>query len=490
MAEWILQFDDTPSTSSARPFVPVSKVELDDLVASRIPANTQAKVDWAMNVFLEWLRCWRVRLDGELKVFKEPEEMTASDLDHCLQYFFAEIRKKDGKRFPPATMKDIVSCIQHHFRNRHKRTWSIFKDHDFTESRKVLDASMKVSAQEGNVIPKKRAAAIPMSYELDLWEKGTFGWSNPKQLLSTLVYHFGLHFALRACQEHRDLLFGDDSQISLDKDPYTGAQRLKYVERTSKNKKFGINQCRLEPKVTYAYEHEDKRKCVIELYKKYISHRPESHGQPGNTAFYLTPIPNPKGPVWYKNMPVGVNTISSTLKQIMASVDDGNFYSNTSLRRTAKTRLTDSGFDRDVVIKKTGHLSHADICYIDTSRNEKAMSLALYGDKEENIVSEKQPVSNGTSRCGTEVCEQDGIAFSDASLTIQVTNFNEQKSVSTYCIRLYTNLSFMYFQESVSSTSLTCRELDQTANLAVPKTIQEEPQVNFNVHKSFLTYYY
>ena len=123
----------------------------------------------------------------------------------------------------------------------------------------------------------------------------------------------------------------------------------------------------------------------MKLYKEYISHRPEMNGLPGHSAFYLTPIPKPSDKTWYKSVPLGLNTIASTLKNLMKSVDDGNYYTNTSLRRTAKTRLTESGFNREIVMKKTGHLSSADNSYVDVSNSESAMSLALYGDSNKKV---------------------------------------------------------------------------------------------------------
>jgi hypothetical protein len=342
------------SNNAQRLYDGISIEDLENLVSSRIPENTQRKVDWSMRLFSSWLCYWRVKIEGPPKVLKNIEEFTDEELDYCLQFFFAEVRKKDGKRYPPATIKEIGACIQNHFVNKFNRNWSIFKDTVFSRTRKVLDAVMKASAKDGNVRPKKRAAPITLSHENEMWSNGTFGRSSGKQLLSTLIYHIGLHFALRACKEHRDLMYGEGSQITLEVDKVTNKERLKYVERTSKNKKFGLKQCRMEPKITFAYENVDKQRCIVQLYKDYISHRPEAHDKPGHSAFYLTPIPNPKGTLWFKNIPVGINTISSNLKKIMSSNDDGNFYSNTSLRRTAKTRLTESGISRDLTMKKTG----------------------------------------------------------------------------------------------------------------------------------------
>lgn len=372
---------DQCSTSSR--FVSVSSEQLDDLLNKRIPETTQAKVNWAMKLLNDWLKIWKTNLnDGCLKVFKEVDEMNKSDLNHCLKYFLPSIRKINGEDYPPRTLKEIVACVQHHLNYKLKKPWSIFKDEAFMEARETLDAVMKESARKGNVKQRKRAAPIALSTESDLWRKGVFGSGSPRQLIDTLIYHFGLHFALRARQEHRNLKYGNDSQISLHRDE-NGIERLKYVENFSKNKNFGITSSRQEPKVTYIFPHEDRNKCIIELYKCYLSHRPESNGMPGNNAFYLTPMDNPKNNVWYKNLPMGIHTISGTLSRLMNGMpsDDETFYSNTSLRRTAKTRLVMAGISKEISARKTGHTSNADLTYVDASECEVAMTKAIFGTK-------------------------------------------------------------------------------------------------------------
>lgn len=349
--------------------------------------------------------------------------------------------------YPPATMKDLVSCLQHYFQNQLLRQWSIWKDDEFVECRKALDAGMKISAREGNVKPRKRASAIPITMEHDLWNDGTFGYSNPKQLLNTLIYHLGLHFALRACQEHRDIVFGTDSQISVEMDPVTHIERLKYVERSSKSKSYGIKQCRMEPKVTYAYAHDDKRRCVVNLFKEYVSHRPESHDLPGNSSFYLTPIQNPKGPVWYKNIPVGVNTISSTLRKIMSNASDGMFYSNTSLRRTAKTRLTETGFAREIVCKKTGHLSNADISYVDSARSEQSMSLALYGDQNSSISLQRGATVASPPSVQPENKQSLPMCQSDVDLDFDLSLIDE----ALFCEKMVNSKSFVEGRDGINN---------------------------------------
>lgn len=279
--------------------------EINQAIDDRIPANTLKKMNWVMKLFREWLQDWRIRMDDTLKVFKEVDEFNKSDLNHVLKYFYAEIRKKDGTRYPPETLKSITAMVQLYFRTKHHWEFSIFTDSEYQIARESLDAQMKQAANVGAVKVKKHAAPISFDEEDDLWRNGTFGSSNPRQLISTLIYHFGLHLSLRAGQEHRDLEFGENSQLRLGSE--NGQEFLEYTERISKNKRFGLKATRLEPKVTRIYGNLDKpERCVLTIYKKYVEHRPETVKC---SAFYLTPNNEVKNNVWYKDCPMGIHTI-------------------------------------------------------------------------------------------------------------------------------------------------------------------------------------
>ena len=109
--------------------------------------------------------------------------------------------------------------------------------------RQVLDAVMKKGAKDGPVKAVKRSKAIEFEDEQKMWDIGTFGSWNPKQLMHTLLYHLGMHLSLRTAQEHRDLEHGESSQIQLITDK-NGCELLvyEYTERSSKNKSFGFEK--------------------------------------------------------------------------------------------------------------------------------------------------------------------------------------------------------------------------------------------------------
>lgn len=357
-------------------FVSTREEEITESLLAAVPKSTVSKSQWAMKVFNDWLTEWKVRLDDTPKVLKDVNEFSTDDLNYCLKYFYCDVRKQNGERYPPQSLKEMVASIQYFFNNSLKWNISLFTDDEFRTSREVLDAQMKLSARLGLVKPKRKANNISYSMENELWEAGSLGCSNPKQLLNSLIYFFGLHFSLRASQEHRDLQWGNDSQIKLKNE--NGVDYLEYTERMSKNKRFGLKCCRLEPKVTRLYPNDNfETRCPVRLYKLYTDRR-ISISCP---AFYLTPLQNPTKSEWYKCCPMGIHSIQNATKQLTSCLNmSEKFFTNSSLRRTSQNRLIEASVPKEIIQKKTGRISEvADAAYIDSSEYEQTMSRALHG---------------------------------------------------------------------------------------------------------------
>ena len=95
-----------------------------------------------------------------------------------------------------------------------------------------------------------------------------------------------------------------------------------------------------------------------------MSHRPE-----GISEFYLTPLNYKRNEnVWHKKSPMGVNMLSQVVKKLFKEGGIDGFLSNRSLKRSTRTILANDGYGRDLVIKKTGHLSESDIDYLEMNR--------------------------------------------------------------------------------------------------------------------------
>ena len=86
--------------------------------------------------------------------------------------------------------------------------------------------------EQGIGTTTKRADCISEDTEEKLWEENVLGDDTPAKLVDTLVFCFGLNFALRSGQEHRDMHPDMLQQVT----PPDATAYLIYTESGSKNR--------------------------------------------------------------------------------------------------------------------------------------------------------------------------------------------------------------------------------------------------------------
>ena len=70
-------------------------------------------------------------------------DIIPSDLQHWLNYFVLEVRKKNGSEYQSDSFHHLCSGIVHFLQANNCPSIEIFKDSDFTEFGATLDAEMK-----------------------------------------------------------------------------------------------------------------------------------------------------------------------------------------------------------------------------------------------------------------------------------------------------------------------------------------------------------
>ena len=318
---------------------------------SAIPANTQKSTTWAVKVWKDWSTNRRLVSPSDWP----PHLFICSEweLNRWLCRFVLEVRRQDGKNYPPNTLYQLCCGVLRYVREV-KPDLDVFKDQAFGEFRRTLDAEMKrlctlCSLGLGTTV--KQAEPITDDEEDRLWAQRKLGPDTPQSLLDTMVFMCGLYFALRSGQEHRNLSI---DQIKL-VEPEDGVPHLIYTENVSKNNPGGLQYRKLKPKVVVHHANlNNPSRCFVTFYKAYISHHPKIVQ---HNAFYLTPIRNPKSEVWYNSCPVGYRTLANTVNRLCKSVSIGGYKTNHSLRVTAATRLFQQGIDEQLIMMRTGHRS-------------------------------------------------------------------------------------------------------------------------------------
>ena len=89
--------------------------------------------------------------------------MDDDELNYALPLFLAEVLKKDGSMYPPATLRGIVLSLQKHLEinGRHVK---FLTDTKFKPVRDTLDAVMKRSASMGLGMNHRQATVIRLTW--------------------------------------------------------------------------------------------------------------------------------------------------------------------------------------------------------------------------------------------------------------------------------------------------------------------------------------
>lgn len=373
-----------------------------------MPTNTRKSNAWGEKAFRSWV---------EERNKLVPSDPVPDDLLAChdasiickyLRYFALEARSQDGKKYPPSTIRCILSALNIIYKES-KAPFSILDKANpaFRELHLTLDRVTSDLYREGIGVSKKSAEVIPFEHENLFWEKQLLGYSTPKALQRAVFYCIGLNFILRGVQEHHDLQLQQLSRYPPDTSVYSEDVYYQYTEFISKNDQHRFKDINASNKSCRVYAQPGSEKCVVRLIDFYISKLPENP-----TAFYLRPlykVPLSDRP-WNCKSRVGVNKLKSIIPEISAESGLCVHYTNHSLRATAVTRMYNKGVPETVIAEKSGHRSMKALCaYEKTSEDqEKLAGQSIQAGKEfravvvgkENCVPESVPNSTLQSSSG------------------------------------------------------------------------------------------
>ena len=132
---------------------------------------------------------------------------------------------------------------------------------------------------------------------------------------------------------------------------------------------------------------DDPQRCLIRLYKLYMSKCPRN--RPDN-ALYLKPLTKATGKFWYSNL--GHNSLQKIVPNHFKAAGVDGYFTNYFLRSTNSTRLFEAHVDEQLIMERTGHLNTAVRSYI--------------GDKLNSVTSDS--LNRSISTTTNEVCREQG----------------------------------------------------------------------------------
>ncbi len=197
-----------PEPSSDKYFQDVSK--------KKFLPSTRKKALWAGRIFEQWkcIQNFKLKQQGKLDLLITGNLvlLDIDDLNNVLSYFLIEIQKQNGDKCPWETLCKIVLSLQHYM-TMNGCEIKLLEYPSLVKMWNTLNNRMKELSKDGIVCEYQQAKPISVKDEEHLWKSGLLGNDTPEKLVNTLLYLVGLHFALRACDEHKVLKVGYYSQL-------------------------------------------------------------------------------------------------------------------------------------------------------------------------------------------------------------------------------------------------------------------------------------
>ena len=364
--------DTTNTLGTSRFAEPVTDEYSEKAAKGVIPDTTEFNTRWAMKNFESWVKQRNERLPDDPVPLDLLESNDADEICKIMCLFVLETRREDGKPYPPATIRSLLSGLNRMLR-ANKAPFSILDKGD-SRFRPLLNTMDTISSdlhREGIGAERKSAGVITPEDEDKMWEDGALGLSPPKVLQHTVFFYMGLHFLLRGVQEQHMLVPAQLVREPCDTAVYHSTVYYRYTEFISKNNQHRFKDINLQNKVVRTFAQPDSSRCVVKLLDLYLSHLPKDA-----PFLYMRPVDKAPtdGKPWFVNQRVGVNTLKSFVPRICGVAGFPKRYTNHSLRATGITRMFSAGVPEKIIAEKSGHRSLKALRFYEHTSDEQEMA--------------------------------------------------------------------------------------------------------------------
>ena len=171
----------------------LSAEEIEKSSKGVVPPNTASSTNWAVRVFLEWVK-QRNRRGGELLTYWISHTLAMYCVSACSDLFL-KLGEKTGCEYPPKTLYQLLCGLLRHTRSvqRDPPNFLDRKDVKFKNLHGTCDVVFRSLHESGVGATKKSAQILTKADEDKLWECGVLDSSTPKRLqnavFSMLVKH-------------------------------------------------------------------------------------------------------------------------------------------------------------------------------------------------------------------------------------------------------------------------------------------------------------
>ncbi|KAK3755850.1 hypothetical protein QZH41_003947 [Actinostola sp. cb2023] len=304
---------------------------------------------------------------------KGPHSYVGLDGKTCVEFEdFKTSNNSKGKEYEPGTLQTYRNGLRRYFLERPcppaiDNNFDLDKtgSAEFEEVATMLSLKKKDLKKKG--LGNKPNAADPVEAEdlEKMWSSGDVGLQNPRSLIRLVWWNNVTHLGMRACKEQHDCQLED----FVVRDQY-----IEYTERQTKNRQGDEGKAKRARKYNNKlWKTDGGERDPYRAFMEYVSHRPKGDDVPNN--FYLTPIDNTTSGVWYKSIPIGVNTLSKMMKQIADKAGLKGKFTNSSGRKTTVQLLRDE-FHPLEISELTGHANPESITSYSHNPLEKQRQMS------------------------------------------------------------------------------------------------------------------
>ena len=239
-------------------------------------------------------------------------------LDYWLQRFVLEIKRKDGSPYPANSLKHLCAGIQRHMRDVLNRPdVSMFEGIEFHQFRKTLDGKMKELNKLGIGTHTKQAQPLTRDHEEVFWDKGIFNYVESKALQNAIYFYTSKVFALRAADEHANLLV---EQFTFESDKE--GEYVRFKGRVCKNNQGGLKTSgKISFKDLRQYAQPSNPRCYVKLLRLYLK------AVPDKGPFYRRPLVSKFcGDIRFSRQKVGLHQFEGLMQKLCKEAGfDGYF---------------------------------------------------------------------------------------------------------------------------------------------------------------------
>ena len=114
--------------------------ELENFISAKKSSNTVKKTKSDTRALK--------RFCATINETREPETLTAAELDKLLSKFFKDVKKENGEEYEPSSLTSFQRSFQRYFSEK-KLPFHIFEDEEFSRCCQVLAAKRKSLVQSG-----------------------------------------------------------------------------------------------------------------------------------------------------------------------------------------------------------------------------------------------------------------------------------------------------------------------------------------------------